>query len=79
MCIHCVWKVLRSMEEEAGLVGAREFPARNPDWFDGGVTFTKAYALRLRAALEGQPSEEDRDTQMHPKNLSNGHRRVARG
>ncbi len=26
VCIHCVWKVVRAMEEEEGMVGAREFP-----------------------------------------------------
>jgi hypothetical protein len=60
------------MEEEEGMVGAREFPSRNPDWFDGGVTFTKAYARRLRAALEGDPLDQDRDNRMHPKGLTNG-------
>ncbi len=60
------------MEEERGLVGAREYPARQPDWFDGGLTFTKVYAERLRAALEGAPFDEDRDEQMHPQGLTNG-------
>ena len=55
------------MEENAGAVEARAFPSRSKDWFDGGVSFTEAYAVRLRAALEGHPLDEDIDTQYHPE------------
>ncbi len=55
------------METEEGCVDRREYPARRADWFDGGVTFTKAYAVRLRAALEDKPFDEDRDERLHPK------------
>ena len=55
------------MEENRGSVEARKYPSHNKDWFDGGVAFTHAYAVRLRAALEGHPFDEDIDTQYHPE------------
>jgi hypothetical protein len=55
------------MEAEAEHIMAREFPSRNPDWFDGGATYTRAYATRLRAALEDKAEDEDVEVRYHPE------------
>jgi hypothetical protein len=55
------------MEAEAKLIMAREFPSRNPDWFDGGATYTRAYAVRLRAALEDKAEDGDVELRYHPE------------
>jgi hypothetical protein len=51
------------MEEFVRKVENGELEEYENDFFDGGKTFTKAWAKDLRAAIENRPRKEDEDDQ----------------